>query len=83
MSYDMAITKLLNTALQCMVYLLTSVKYEWNIPVCIASHLNELGKTGILCFFPIYSWLIVVLLSKCFAMIANFIVGSSVQVLVH
>ena len=52
-SSDIAIT---NTALQYMVYLLTSVRYQWNIPVCIASNLNELGKTGILvyCTFTLF-----------------------------
>ena len=74
-----------NKALQYMVYLLTSVKYQWNIPVCITSNLNELGKTGILYFFPLYFWLIVVviiLLSQRSTRIANLVVGSSVQVLV-
>ena len=81
-SSDIAIT---NTALQYMVYLLTSVKYQWNIPACIVRYFNELGKTGILYFFPVYFWLIVVLiilLSQCSTRIANLIVGSSVQVLV-
>ena len=71
--------------LQYMVYLLTSIKYQWNIPVCIRSDLNELGKTTLLYFFPLYFWLIVaviVLLSRCSTRIANLIVGSSVQVLV-
>ena len=74
-----------NTPLQYMVYFLTSIKYQWNIPVCITSDLNELGKTAILYFFPIYFWLIVaviVLLSQCSTRFANLIVGSSVQVLV-
>ena len=68
-----------------MVYLLTSIKYQWNTPLCIASNLNELGKTGILYIYPVYFWLIVVviaLLSRCSTRIANLIVGSSVQVLV-
>ena len=71
--------------MQFIVYLLTSIKYQWNVPVCITSDLNELGKIGILYFFPIYFWLIVaviVLLSQCSIRIANLIVGSSVQVLV-
>ena len=74
-----------NTALQYMVYLLTSIKYQWNIPLCIVSDLDELGKTGIWYIYPIYFWLIViiiVLFSQCSTMIANLIVGSSVQVLV-
>ena len=74
-----------NTHLQYMVYFLTSIKYQWNIPVCITSDLNELGKTTIMYFFPLYFWLIVaviVLLSRCSTRIANLIVGSSVQVLV-
>ena len=73
------------TPLQYMVYLLTSIKYQWNVPVCITSDLNELGKTAILYFYPVYFWLIVaaiVLLSHCSTRIANLIVGSSVQVLV-
>ena len=73
------------TPLQYMEYLLTSIKYQWNIPVCITSDLNELGKTAILYFFPIYFWLIVaviVLSSQCSTRFANLIVGSSVQVLV-
>ena len=64
---------------------LTSIKYQWNVPVCITSNLNELGKITMLYFFPIYFWLIVaviVLLSRCSTRIANLIVGSSVQVLV-
>ena len=44
------------TPLQYMVYLLTSIKYQWNIPVCITNGLNELGKTAILYFFPLYFW---------------------------
>ena len=56
-SSDIAIT---NTALQYMAYLLTSITYHMNIPVCIASNLNELDKTGILYLFPVYFWLIVV-----------------------
>ena len=72
------------TPLQYMVYLLTSIKYQWNIPVCVTSDLNELGKTAILYFFPLYFWLIVVaivILSRCSTRLANLIVGSSVQVL--
>ena len=81
-SYDVALK---HETMQFIVYLLTSIKYQWNIPVCITSDLNELGKIGILYFFPIYFWLIVaviVLLSQCSTRIANLIVGSSVQVLV-
>ena len=81
-SYDVALK---HKAMQFIVYLLTSIKYQWNIPVCITSDLNELGKIAILYFFPIYFWLIVaviVLLSRCSTKIANLIVGSSVQVLV-
>ena len=64
---------------------MTSVKYQWNIPLCIASNLNELSKTGMLYIYPVYVWLIVVvivLLSRCSTRIANLIVGSSVKVLV-
>ena len=74
-----------NKPLQYMVYFLTSIKYQWNIPVCIRNHLNELGKTAIMYFFPLYFWLIVaiiILLSRCSTRITNVIVGSSVQVLV-
>ena len=74
-----------NKLLRYMVYLLTTIKYQWNIPVCITNNLNELKKTAILYVFPLYFWLIVaviVLLSRCSTRIANFIVGSSVQVLV-
>ena len=81
-SYDVALK---HEAMKFIVYLLTSIKYQWNVPVCITSDLNELGKIGILYFFPIYFWLIVaviVLLSQCSTRIANLIVGSSVQVLV-
>ena len=81
-SYDVALK---DDIMKFIVYLLTSIKYQWNIPVCITSDLNELGKIGILYFFPIYFWLIValiVLLSGCSIRIANLIVGSSVQVLV-
>ena len=81
-SSDIPIT---NTALRYMVDLLTSVEYQWNTPVCIASNLNQLAKTGILYIYPVYFWLIVVvivLLSRCSIRIANLIVGSSVQVLV-
>ena len=81
-SYDMVLR---NTALRYMVNFLVSIKYHWYIPVCIAKNLNELGKTAILYFFPLYFWLIVVLivlLSQCSTRIANLIVGSSVQVLV-
>ena len=81
-SCNIAIT---NTGLRYMVYLLTSIKYQWNIPVCIASDLNELGKTATLYIYPVYFGLIVVvivLLSRFSTRIANLIVGSSVQVLV-
>ena len=81
-SYDVALKY---EAMKFIMYLLTSIKYQWNIPVCITNDLNELGKIGILYFFPIYFWLIVaviVLLSGCSTRIANLIVGSSVQVLV-
>ena len=74
-----------NKPFQYMVYILTSIKYQWNIPVCITSDLNELGKTIIMYFFPLYFWLIVaviILLSRCSTRISNLIVGSSVQVLV-
>ena len=74
-----------NKPLKYMVYLLTSIKYQWNIPVCITSDLNELEKTTLLYFFPLYFCVIVaviVLLSRCSTRIANLIVGSSVQVLV-
>ena len=74
-----------NTHLQYMVYFLTSIKYQWNVPVCITNNLNELEKTTLLYFFPLYFWVIVaviVLLSRCSTRIANLIVGSSVQVLV-
>ena len=71
--------------LKYMVYLLTYIKYQWNIPVCITSNLNELGKTAVLYFFPFYLWFIVVVivfLSRYSTRLANLIVGSSVQVLV-
>ena len=74
-----------NTPLQYMVYFLTSIKYQWSIPVCITSDLNELEKTIILYFFPLYFWLIIaviVILSRCSTRLSNLIVGSSVQVLV-
>ena len=72
------------TPLQYLIYFLTSIKYQWNIPVCIISDLNELGKTAILYFFPLYFWLIVaviIILNRC-SRLANLTVGSSVQVLV-
>ena len=78
----MAIT---NIVLRYMAYLLTSIKYQWNIPVCIANDLNELGKTALLYIYPVYFGLIVVVivvLSRFSTRIANLIVGSSVQVLV-
>ena len=81
-SYDMVLR---NTVLRYMLNFLISIKYQWHIPACITRNLDELGKTAILYFFPIYFWLIValiVLLSQCFTRIANLIVGSSVQVLV-
>ena len=81
-SYDMVLR---NTALRYMVNFLISIKYHWYVPICITSNLNELGKTAILYFFPLFFWLIValiVLLSHCSTRIANLIVGSSVQVLV-
>ena len=81
-SYDMVLR---NTALRYIVNFLVSIKYHWYVPICITSNLNELGKTAILYFFPLYFWLIVVfivLLSRCSTRIANLIVGSSVQVLV-
>ena len=81
-SYDMALR---NIALRYMVNFLVSIKYNWYVPICITRNLNELGKTAILYFFPLYFWLIValiVLLSHCSTRIANLIVGSSVQVLV-
>ena len=74
-----------NTPLQYMVYFLTSIKYQWSIPVCITSDLSELEKTTILYFFPLYFWLIIVVivaLSRCSTRLSNLIVGSSVQVLV-
>ena len=74
-----------STVLQYMVFFLSSIKYHWNIPMCVTSNLNELGKIGILYFFPFYFWLIVVaivLSSQCSNRIANLIFGSSVQVLV-
>ena len=36
-----------NTYLQYMVYFLTSIKYQWNIPICMTNDLNELEKTAI------------------------------------
>ena len=81
-SYDMVLR---NTALRYMLNFLISINYHWYVPICITSNLNELGKTAILYFFPLYFWLIValiVLLSRCSTRIANLIVGSSVQVLV-
>ena len=74
-----------NKPLKYIVYMLTSIKYQWNIPVCITSDLNELEKTTLLYFFPFYFCVIVaviILLSRCSTRIANLIVGSSVQVLV-
>ena len=74
-----------NRVLKYIVYFLTSIKYQWNIPVCITNNFNELGKTAVLYFFPFYLWFIVaviVLLSRYSTRIANLIVGSSVQVLV-
>ena len=74
-----------NRVLKYMVYFLTSIKYQWNIPVCITNNFSELDKTGVLYFFPFYLWFIVVVivfLSRCSTRIANLIVGSSVQVLV-
>ena len=74
-----------NTHLQYMVYILTSIKYQWNIPMCITNDLNELEKIAITYFFPFYFWImvaVIVLLSRCSTRIANLIVGSSVQVLV-
>ena len=74
-----------NTYLQYMVYILTSIKYQWNIPICITNDLNELEKTAITYFFPFYFCImvaVIVLLSRCSSRIANLIVGSSVQVLV-
>ena len=74
-----------NTHLQYMVYFLTSIKYQWNIPICITNDLNELEKTAITYFFPFYFCVmvaVIVLLSRCSTRIANLIVGSSVQVLV-
>ena len=67
------------------MYLITSIKYKWNIPFCIKSDLNELSKAAILYTYPIYLWLIVaviVLLSQFSTRVANLILGSSVQVLV-
>ena len=74
-----------NRVLKYMVNILTSIKYQWNIPVCITNNFNELGKTAVLYFFPFYLWFIVaviVLLSRYSTRIANLIFGSSVQVLV-
>ena len=74
-----------NKPLQYMFYLLTSIKYQWNIPVCITNNLNKLEMTTLLYFFPLYFWTIVaaiVLTSRCSTRIANLTVGSSVQVLV-
>ena len=74
-SYDVGIKK---SHLQYMVYFLTSIKYQWNIPVCITNNLNELGKTTILYFFPLYFWLIVaviVLLSRCSTRIVTLLLG--------
>ena len=73
------------TYLQYMVYFLTSIKYQWNIPTCIKNDLNELEKTAIAYFFPFYFCVmvaVIVLLSRCSTRIANLIVRSSVQVLV-
>ena len=81
-SYNMALR---NTVLKYMLNFLISIKFQVHVPVCITRNLNELGKTAILYFFPLYFWLIValiVLLSRRFIRIANLIVGSSVQVLV-
>ena len=74
-----------NRGLNCMMYLFTSIKYRWNIPMCLAKNFNELEKTAVLYFFQFYLWFIVaviVFLSRCSTRIANLIVGSSVQVLV-
>ena len=81
-SYDMVLR---NIALRYILNFLVSIKYHWYVPICITRNLNELGKTAILYFFPLYFWLIValiVLLSHCSTRIGNLIVGSSVQVLV-
>ena len=81
-SYEMGMK---NKVLQYMVFFLTSIKYQWKIPVCITKNLNELEKTAITYFFPFYFCImvaIIVLLSRCSTRIANLIVGSSVQVLV-
>ena len=81
-SYEMGMK---NKVLQYMVFFLTSIKYQWNIPVCITNDLNELEKTAITYFFPFYFCImvaVIVLLSRCSTRIANLIVGSSVQVLV-
>ena len=80
-SYDMALR---NTVLRYMLNFLFSLKYHWNVPICITRNLNALEETAILYFFPLYFWLIValiVLLSQYSTRIANMIVGSSVQVL--
>ena len=72
-------------SLKYIVHFLSSIKYQWNIPVCIKSDFDMFGKAAVLYFFPLYFWLIVaviVLLSRCSSRIANLIVGSSVQVLV-
>ena len=74
-----------STVLQYMVFFLSSIKYHWSIPMCVTSNLNELGKIGILYFFPFYFWLIVaaiVISSHWSNRIANLIFGSSIQVLV-
>ena len=72
-------------SLKYIVNFLSAIKYQWNIPVCIKSDFDMLGKAAILYFFPLYFWVIVVvivLISRCSTRIANLIVGSSVQVLV-
>ena len=41
-----------NRGLKYMVYLLTFIKYQLNIPVCLTSNFNELGNTAV--FYFIY-----------------------------
>ena len=80
-SYDMALR---NTTIQFLLNFIISIRFQWYAPVCITRNLNELGKTAILYFFPLYLLLIVVLIVHVsrYTRIANLIVGSSVQVLV-
>ena len=64
--------------------MLSALNYWLFAPVCLWNGLDSLSKAAVLFIFPLYLWVlvgIIILASNCSSTIANWAVGSSVQVL--